>query len=147
MENRLEYLGNVSTETAGLTTAKIKKYSSITRPRTKYLSVRLHHFQSHVIKKAITIEHLLTKEQIADIFTKPLVKEPLKKLRNILMSWSPVSSRGSQKTMRSLNALRFRLSLNSTQQINVTLKNLNSANGVNHNSYSRLLSINYNYAS
>jgi hypothetical protein len=34
-----------------------------TRPRTKHLSVRLHHFRSHVVKKTITIEHISTKEK------------------------------------------------------------------------------------
>jgi hypothetical protein len=43
-----------------------------TRPRTKHLSVRLHHFRSHVVAHIITIEHISTKEQIADMFTKPL---------------------------------------------------------------------------
>ena len=58
-----------------------------TRPRTKHLSVRLHHFRHHVIKKTITIEHISTKEQIADIFTKPLPRDQFIKLATRLMSW------------------------------------------------------------
>ena len=57
------------------------------RPRTKHLSVRLHHFRSH-IGKTITIEHISTKDQIADIFTKPLPPDQFGKLRNQLMNWS-----------------------------------------------------------
>ena len=45
-----------------------------TRPRTKHLCIRLHHFRSHIVKKTITVEHISTKEQIADIFTKPLTR-------------------------------------------------------------------------
>ena len=64
-----------------------------TRPRTKHLSVRLHHFRSHVVSKTITIEHISTKEQIADIFTKPLSRVQFTKLRDKLMSWqeSPIA--------------------------------------------------------
>ena len=64
-----------------------------TRPRTKHLSVRLHHFRSHVAAGTINIEHISTKEQIADIFTKPLPRDQFIKLRNKLMSWSFISNR------------------------------------------------------
>ena len=60
-----------------------------TRPRTKHLSVRLHHFRQHVVKKIITIEHVSTTEQLADMFTKPLPRDQFIKLRNRLMSWPP----------------------------------------------------------
>ena len=33
-----------------------------TCPRTKHLSLRLHHFQSHIVRKLITVEHISTKE-------------------------------------------------------------------------------------
>ena len=33
----------------------------LTRPHTKHLLVRLHHFQYHVINKTISIEHISTK--------------------------------------------------------------------------------------
>lgn len=58
-----------------------------TRPRTKHLSVRLHHFRSHVENKTINVEHISTKDQIADIFTKPLPRDQFYFLRNQLMSW------------------------------------------------------------
>ena len=58
-----------------------------TRPRTKHLSVRLHHFRSHV-GKTINIEHINTKEQIADMFTKPLPLDQFTKLRDRLMNWT-----------------------------------------------------------
>jgi KUP system potassium uptake protein len=58
-----------------------------TRPRTKHLSVRLHHFRHHVLNKTINIEHISTKEQIADMFTKPLARDQFAKLREKLMHW------------------------------------------------------------
>jgi hypothetical protein len=68
-----------------------------TRPRTKHLSVRLHHFRSHVVRKTITIEHISTTEQLADMFTKPLARDQFRKLRNQLMSWPPDPIRGSER--------------------------------------------------
>ena len=58
-----------------------------TRPRTKHLSIRLHHFRSHVVNKVITIEHISTKNQLADIFTKPLPKPSFNTLSTKLMGW------------------------------------------------------------
>ena len=58
-----------------------------TRPRTKHLSIRLHHFRSHIVNKIITVEHVSTKEQLADIFTKPLPRVQYCKLRDRLMTW------------------------------------------------------------
>ena len=58
-----------------------------TRPRTKHLCIRLHHFRSHILRKTITVEHISTKEQIADILTKPLARPQFEKLRDPLMSW------------------------------------------------------------
>ena len=49
-------------------------------PRTKHLSIRLHHFRSYVVNKRITIQYINTKEQIADLFTKPLPKPQFVKL-------------------------------------------------------------------
>jgi hypothetical protein len=71
-----------------------------TRPRTKHLLVKLHHFRSHVVSKAITIEHVSTKEQLADTFTKSLARVQFSKLRDRLMGWPPFPSRGSEKKVK-----------------------------------------------
>ena len=42
------------------------------RPRTKHIALKYHHFRSHVRDKTISIQHIDTEKQIADIFTKPL---------------------------------------------------------------------------
>ena len=59
-----------------------------TRPRTKHLCIKLHHFRSYVVNKIISIEYASTKDQIADIFTKPLARPQFSKLRDLLMSWN-----------------------------------------------------------
>ena len=42
-------------------------------PRTKDISVCLFHFCDHIEKGLITIEHVPSKYQLTDIFTKPLL--------------------------------------------------------------------------
>jgi hypothetical protein len=47
------------------------------RPRTKHINIKYHHFCSHIhsdqnLDGTIMIQHIGTKEQMADIFTKPL---------------------------------------------------------------------------
>jgi hypothetical protein len=64
-----------------------------TRPRTKHLSVRLHHFRSHILNKTISIEHVSTKKQVADIFTKPLPRDQFRILRVPLMGWHHLAAR------------------------------------------------------
>ena len=73
-----------------------------TRARTKHLSVRLHHFRSHVVRKSITIEHISTKKQLGDAFTKPLELKQFRYLRDILMGWLS-SSEYSNKENESPN--------------------------------------------
>ena len=68
--------------TGALEIARIHKY----RPRTKHLNNRLHHFRSY-INNGITIHKIDTKEQPADMLTKPLSEELLFKFRRIMMGW------------------------------------------------------------
>ena len=57
------------------------------RPRTKHIEIKYHHFRSHVEKKIISIKKIDTKDQIADIFTKPLEKRLFLPLRKQLQEW------------------------------------------------------------
>ena len=45
------------------------------RPRTKHIAIKYHHFQSFDTNGDVEIEHVHTKEQVADIFTKQLYSE------------------------------------------------------------------------
>ena len=44
-------------------------------------------FRSYVVKKLITIQYVSTKDQLADIFTKPLPKDQFQKLRRLISGW------------------------------------------------------------
>ena len=57
------------------------------RPRTKHLACRLFHFRQHVEKGLISIHYVNTKDQIADIFTKPLPRVQFQALRKKFMGW------------------------------------------------------------
>jgi hypothetical protein len=57
------------------------------RPRTKHLNIKYHHFREAVVNKEISIWKVDTKEQVADIFTKPLGEELFIKFRYAIMGW------------------------------------------------------------
>ena len=57
------------------------------RPRTKHLNIKYHHFREEVKKGTITIYHVGTQEQMADILTKALEVGLFQKLRKKLMGW------------------------------------------------------------
>jgi hypothetical protein len=57
------------------------------RPRTKHLCNRLHHFREHVRKGIITIHHIETTKQIADLLTKPQPTELFQQQRKVLMKF------------------------------------------------------------
>ena len=58
-----------------------------TRARSKYFALRLHHFRSYIVDKTIMIKHIDTKNQLADILTKPLPKDRFCSLRKKIMHW------------------------------------------------------------
>jgi hypothetical protein len=80
-----------------------------TWPRAKHMSVCLHHFRFSVVLKASTIEHLATKEQLADTFTKPLARVQFTKLRDRLMGWTQFPPRGSVKNVNSTASRAYRM--------------------------------------
>ena len=56
-------------------------------PRTKDIPVCLFHFCDHIEKGIITIEHVPSKYQLADIFTKPLHRNQYMHLCDQIMGW------------------------------------------------------------
>jgi len=64
--------------------AKEKKY----RPRTKHLNCKLHHFRHRVeVTKEINVHKIDTKDQPADMLTKPLREEDFVRHRTVVMGW------------------------------------------------------------
>ena len=57
------------------------------RPRTKHIALKYHHFREHVKNGLIRINPVDTKEQVADIFTKPLARDAFQFLRSKLCGW------------------------------------------------------------
>ena len=57
------------------------------RPRTRHIAIEYHHFREHVRKGEIKVKWIETKEQLADIFTKPLAEPLFVSLREKLLGW------------------------------------------------------------
>ena len=55
-------------------------------PRSKFYDVKVHWFRSH-LSDDVTVQRVDTKEQLADIFTKPLPAEPFQFLRKKIIGW------------------------------------------------------------
>ena len=58
-------------------------------PRSKFYDCKVHWFRSYLKDGAnrISVEKIDTTEQLADLFTKPLPREPFEALRKKLMGW------------------------------------------------------------
>ena len=57
------------------------------RPRNKHLNCRLHHFWSYIPHISISIQHIPTDKQPADILTKAVDQSTLSRHRSWLMGW------------------------------------------------------------
>jgi hypothetical protein len=55
-------------------------------PRSKHYDIKMHWFRSH-LSKDIVVKKIDTKEQLADILTKPLPADLFKALRKMLLGW------------------------------------------------------------
>ena len=65
------------------------------RPRTKHIAVKYHHFRTAVQQGYLLVKRVDTLEQLADIFTKPLARQPLEYLRMQIMGWTAMLSHGN----------------------------------------------------
>ena len=61
--------------------------SAATEAFDKHINIRYHHFRSYVSNKIIQIMKIDTKDQPADILTKPVSLQILRKHRQFLMGW------------------------------------------------------------
>ena len=52
--------------------------------RTKHIDIRHHFLRDHVQKGEVKLEFVDTHDQLADIFAKPLAREPFFKIRREL---------------------------------------------------------------
>ena len=52
--------------------------------KTKHIPIKYYFVREHVLDKTIKLEYIGTKEQVADIFTKPLPREAFEYLRQRL---------------------------------------------------------------
>jgi len=71
--------------TGAKTIAAVPKF----RPRTKHINIKYWHFIEHVEKGMIDIQSVKSKDQPADIFTKPLPESEFIRLRDIILSIQP----------------------------------------------------------
>ena len=64
-------------------------------PRTKHIAIKYHFFREAVKNKTLKITRIDTKNQLADIFTKPTPISALEPLRKEIMGWLSVFKRKS----------------------------------------------------
>jgi len=64
-----------------LTIATLQKI----RPRTKYMNTKYWHFREHLEQGKVMIHPVSTKDQIADLLTKPLAETDFEKLKRHIM--------------------------------------------------------------
>jgi hypothetical protein len=57
------------------------------RPRTRHINVRMHHFRDYVERGEISIHPIGTDSQLADFLTKPVNQQILERLRLEVMGW------------------------------------------------------------
>ena len=52
--------------------------------KTKHIPIKYYFIKEHVLEKTVKLEHIGTKDQVADIFTKPIPRETFEYLRQKL---------------------------------------------------------------
>ena len=57
------------------------------RPRTKHLNIKYRHFRDLVDQGEVTVFHVHTEDQIADMLTKPLSRDAFRTQRTKVSGW------------------------------------------------------------
>jgi len=57
------------------------------KPRTKHIALKFHHFKDKISNGSLQMVKVATDLNIADLFTKPLVRYNFKKLWMLLQGW------------------------------------------------------------
>jgi hypothetical protein len=57
------------------------------RPRTKHLNIKYHHFREEVRKGNVSIYHVRTEDQMAEMLTKPLEEATFETHQRKMMGW------------------------------------------------------------
>jgi hypothetical protein len=80
---KVKYDETISILCDNTNTSNISK-NPVMNSKTKYILINYHFLREHDTKKNIKLECFGTNDQIADIFTKPLAREPFEYLRHKL---------------------------------------------------------------
>ena len=62
----------------------VSRKNPVMHSKTKHIPIKYHFLREHVLEKIVNLEHIGTKDQVADIFTKPIPKETFEYLRQKL---------------------------------------------------------------
>ena len=63
------------------TSAIIISKNLVLHSKTKHIAIKYHFLREQVVNKVVKLEYIASNEQIADIFTKPLLREQFEYLR------------------------------------------------------------------
>ena len=70
-----------------LSTMSLIKNGRSNSERTRHIAIRFFFVSDKINEKEIQIEYISTKNQVADLLTKPLQGESFVYLRNLLLNW------------------------------------------------------------
>ena len=88
MKQTLKYIKIIFEEPTAIhcdnTSAISLSKNPVQHSKAKHIPIKFHYLREHATNKNIKLEYIPTKEQVVDIFTKPLNKEAFEQLRQKL---------------------------------------------------------------
>ena len=72
------------TNSRGHICAIIISKNPVMHSKSKHIPIKYHFIREHVLEKTVKLEHIGTKDQVTDIFTKPLPRETFEYLKQKL---------------------------------------------------------------